>query len=223
MISSPVLLSTAYLPPIPYISKFLTGAPVLIEKHENYQKQSYRNRCYIYGANGKQCLVVPVKKKHGTKTLISDVEIDYSNDWHKIHLKSIESAYRLSPFYEYYADEFGSFYRKEYRFLFTLNMDMLDCILRLVGIRKNYDTTRYWETFNDYPADFRKSIHPKIRLSRPDINFNPLPYQQVFQEKYGFIPCLSIIDLLFNEGPLALEVLGKSVMARSTGNQQGYR
>src|SRR5512145_1659315 len=91
-----ILLSTSYLPPLQYIAKFLSGFPALIEKHENYQKQSYRNRCYIYGANGRQCLVIPVKKLHGEKTPIKEVEIDYTSNWQKIHLKSIESAYRLS-------------------------------------------------------------------------------------------------------------------------------
>ena len=208
--SSSILLSTAYLPPVQYISKFITHVPVLIEKHENYQKQSYRNRCYIYGANGKQCLVIPVKKQ-GIKTPVSEVEIDNQYGWQKIHLKSIESAYRLSAFYEYYADDFRRFYEKECRFLYTLNMELLQLILSLMGIHNDPDTTKSWESIPVNCIDYRQSIHPKLRLALPDDDFNPQPYQQVFQERYGFIPNLSVIDLLFNEGPLAAEVLKKSV------------
>ena len=214
--SSTILLSTAYLPPVQYITKFILGAPVSIEQFENYQKQSYRNRCYIYGANGRQCLVIPVKKQHGLKTPIAEVEIDYRYGWQKIHLKSIESAYRLSAFYEYYADDFRRFYETEYRFLFTLNMDLLALLLRLVGIQNEHGITRSWENLPGNCTDYRQSIHPKARLAQPDNHFNPLPYQQVFQERYGFIPNLSIIDLLFNEGPLAVEILRQSVISGSS-------
>jgi hypothetical protein len=209
--SSSILLSTAYLPPIQYITKFLIDTPVLIEKHENYQKQSYRNRCYIYGANGKQCLVIPVKKQHGEKTPVSEVEIEYKENWQKIHLKSIGSAYRLSAFYEYYADDFKAFYKKETRLLFEWNLDMLFIMLQFLGIQQVPALTYAWEQKPDNRHDFRQGIHPKSRLAQPDMNFTPLPYQQVFQERYGFLPNLSIIDLLFNEGPLAVSVLRKSV------------
>ena len=203
-----ILLSTAYLPPIQYFTKFLAGIPVFIENHENYQKQSYRNRCYIYGANGRQCLVIPVKKQHGEKTPIGNMEIDYKENWQKIHLKSIESAYRLSPFYEYYADDFTRSFQKETRYLFNWNLDLLYVMLAILGITSRPALTLSYEPASG--TDLRYCIHPKERLARPDPAFTPLPYQQVFQERYGFIPNLSIIDLLFNEGPLAGEILKKS-------------
>ena len=210
----PILLSTAYLPPVQYITKFITNIPVLIEKHENYQKQSYRNRCYIYGANGKQCLVIPVKKQ-GLKTPVSEAEIDNRYGWQKNHLKSIESAYRLSAFYEYYADDFRRFYEKECRFLFTLNMELLQLILSLMRIQNDPDITKSWESIPINCMDYRQSIHPKVRLALPDDDFNPQPYQQVFQERHGFIPNLSVIDLLFNEGPLAADILKQSLQVGS--------
>src|SRR5512133_1641107 len=122
------VLSTAYLPPVQYMTKFLSGS-VMIEKHGNFQKQSYRNRCYIYGANGPQCLVVPVKKNHGKKTPITDIEIDYSTHWQHVHLKSIQSAYQLSPFYEFYADELIPLISKHTTLLYDLNNGLLNLLL----------------------------------------------------------------------------------------------
>jgi hypothetical protein len=208
---SNILLSTAYLPPVQYISKFLLNCPVFIEKCENYQKQSYRNRCYIYGANGKQCLVIPIKKQHAEKTPILEVEIDNTYNWQKIHLKSIESAYRLSAFYEYYADDFKTFFEQETRLLFHWNMSLLKTILDMLGIKQEPTVTEFWTEKPDNSYDLRQYINPKARLTQPDNNYNPLPYQQVFQERNGFLSNLSIIDLLFNEGPLAMEVLRKSL------------
>jgi hypothetical protein len=210
----PVLLSTAYLPPVQYISKFIADVPVLIEKHENYQKQSYRNRCYIYGANGRQCLVIPVKNKHWEKTSVDDVEIDYQVNWQKVHMKSIESAYRLSAFYEYYADEFRAEYEQRTALLFDWNLRLLGTILHILGIKGKPELTKIWEKEIVAGTDHRQDINPKSRLSLPDPEFNPLPYQQVFQERYGFIPNLSIVDLIFNEGPMALSILQQSVTGR---------
>jgi hypothetical protein len=210
--SNPIFVSTAYLPPVQYISKFLLGDPVYIEAHENYQKQSYRNRCCVYGANGRQCLVIPVKKHHGEKTPIGNVEIDHKMPWQKIHLKSIESAYRLSPFYEFFIDEIVKIYSKKPVLLFEWNLELTRHILALTGIRTEVILTSGYARPVDSTRDFRQCIHPKKRLSVSDAHFNPLPYQQVFQERHGFLSNLSIIDLLFNEGPLAIEVLRKSII-----------
>jgi hypothetical protein len=205
--SLPILLSTAYLPPVQYIGKFLNADTVYIEKHENYQKQSYRNRCYIYGSNGRQCLVIPIKKKHGEKTPITEVEIDYGKPWQVIHLKSIQSAYRTSPFYEYYADDFNAFFREETVQLFEWNFHLLHYILRILDITVNVNVSQTYEKKPVPVHDLRQSIHPKARLHKSDEHFTPVPYVQVFQERYGFLPNLSIIDLLFNEGPNARNVL----------------
>jgi hypothetical protein len=208
---SSILLSTAYLPPVQYISKFLMYEKVLIEKHEHLQKQSYRNRCYIYGANGRQCLVIPLKKKHDKKALITDVEIDYEKNWKKVHLKSIESAYRLSPFYEYYADDLAACFETNPRHIFNLNHGLLSFLLRALDIRKKILTTRAYKKIAEHAIDMRQSIHPKARLALPDPCFEPVSYQQVFQERYGFQPNLSTIDLLFNEGPQAVKILENSI------------
>jgi len=195
-----IILSTCYLPPIQYISKFMTGLPVCIEKHENYQKQSYRNRCCIYGANGPQNLVIPVKKSHGEKTPVAVVEIDFTSNWKRIHLKSIDSAYRLSPFYEFFADDLIEAYSADIPMLFDWNLHLLKILLNLCRIESVPLVTTFWERESIY--DFRNSINPKKRLNRSDPNFTPNPYPQVFGERFGFLPNLSIIDLLFNTGPL---------------------
>jgi hypothetical protein len=201
-----MILTTAYLPPVQYISKFVSGEP-LIEIHENYQKQSYRNRCCIYGANGVQSLVIPVKKTHGQKMPVSEVEIDYATNWQHTHCKAIESAYRLSPFYEYYADELEKVILQPTVRLVDLNTALLRMMFSLIGINTPIKFTEEWTPMTD--KDFRKIIQPK---SEPeDENFNPLPYQQTFSERFGFQPNLSIIDLLFNDGPETLSILKKTV------------
>jgi hypothetical protein len=208
---SHLLLSTAYLPPVQYISKFLSENKVLIEIHENYQKQSYRNRCYIYGANGRQCLVIPIVKAHGEKTPITRVEIDNQSPWQKIHIKSIQSAYLNSPFYEFYADEFNRFYTQKSALLIDWNSAFLKYILKLLNLETDIKTTTGFEKAPVASPDYRQTIHPKPAHQMPDKNFLPVPYIQVFRDRYGFIPNLSIIDLLFNEGQNAREILVKSI------------
>jgi hypothetical protein len=140
---------------------------------------------------------------------VRDVTIDYSNPWQKIHWKSIESAYRLSPCFEFYEDGLSGFYAKGYRkkFLFDWNNGLTEVILDLLKITANLTFTPVYEKTLADGADFRNSIHPKKRLFRSDPHFNSIPYAQVFDSRYGFIPNLSIIDLLFNEGSHARDVL----------------
>jgi len=208
--TGPVLLSTAYLPPIQYISKLILSSEVLLEQHEKYQKQTYRNRCCIYGANGHQTLVVPVlKQKEG---LITDVHIDHEKKWQQNHWKSIESAYRLSPYFEYYADDLSGFYKKKTDRLFEWNLELLRHIIELLCIQTPLGLTGSFQPpAEEDENDFRYSIHPKDRMNKPDHTFHPIKYQQVFIDKFGFIPNLSILDLVFNEGPHALEVVRNSI------------
>jgi hypothetical protein len=148
-----------------------------------------------------------VKKLHGEKTQISAVEIDYSSPWQKIHLKSIQSAYQTSPFYEYYADDFNSLYEEMPERLLDLNHRLLLYILKTIGLNNKICYTGTFQKSAPDQSDFRQGIQPKPRLNRPDENFRPVPYQQVFRDRNGFLPNLSIIDLLFNEGPNALQVI----------------
>jgi hypothetical protein len=209
MMVGKAILSTSYLGPVQYYSKFLLHSEVSVEQWENYQKQSYRNRCIIYGANGSHCLVVPVSKGSDMKMPIRDVTIDYSKPWQKIHWKSIESAYRLSPCFEFYADELSGFYEKRCgkKFLFDWNTALMELILSLLHIPATFTFTSIYEKVPAGVYDYRESIHPKKRLSGPDPYFTRIRYPQVFESKHGFISNLSIIDLLFNEGGHARDVL----------------
>lgn len=205
-----IILSTAYLPPIQYVSKFLLGE-VVLEAHENYIKQSYRNRCNILAANGAFPLTIPVVKVHGTKSLISEARIDYDLPWQKNHFKSIESAYRNSPYYEHYIDDLKIFYNTKYDLLLDFNADLLTCILRLIGIKSSILFTACFEREYLKDLDYRFTLSPKSAKLEDDPFFRVVDYYQVFEDRYGFTPNLSILDLLFNEGPFAKSVLEQSV------------
>lgn len=206
-----ILLSTAYFPPIQYMVKFLTADKVLIEDDENYLKQSYRNRCIIAGPNGRQSLIVPVKRGSFHKTHIRDIEVDYTLPWITNHLYSLKTAYRSSPFYEFYIDDMKTILRKKFRYLLELNLALLENILNDLGIsRPVHPTGRYYRVKEgERISDYRELIHPKRKKQDP--LFYPATYHQVFENKFGFLSNLSIIDLLFNEGTEALSVLRRSI------------
>jgi len=206
-----VLLSIAYWGPVQYFTKFLIYDEIWLEIHENYTRQTYRNRCNIFGANGKLALTVPVLTGAKHKTLITDLRIDYTKSWQKLHLKGIESAYRSSPFYEFYIDDLIPFYSKKYIFLFDFNMDILQKILNLLDLKTEIKyTDKFVSPAMGNITDMRESIHPK-KSWQSDHHFVPVEYKQVFSDKYSFIANLSIIDLIFNAGPEAAGILRGSI------------
>ncbi len=206
------LLSTAYWAPVQYYSKLIHSTIILVEQHENYLKQTYRNRCRIATANGVQDLTIPVLKTHGEKMPIRDVRIDYSEQWQHNHWRAIVTAYRSSPFFEYYADDFRPFYEHKETFLFDLNDKIFRLAIELIGLRRTID---YTGNFIAVPADVvdnRYTITPKAAQALPDSTFKPQTYYQVFAPVNGFAANLSILDLLCNEGPNALQVLAGSIV-----------
>jgi hypothetical protein len=201
-----LVLSTAYLAPVQYYSKILQYKEVFIERFENYSKQSYRNRCVILAANGPLSLIIPVRKGSIHKTLISDIKIDYSDNWQKLHLKSIESAYNSSPFYQYYIDDLRQIFEKRNLFLIDFNSELQEVILKSLHIKnKIHFTGEYLKSYPENTCDMRDTIHPKKDTDISNFKFHE--YYQVFGEKFGFVPGLSIIDLLFNMGNSSVEKL----------------
>lgn len=199
-----VLLSTAYLPPISYFSCLLHAERIIWEKHEHYVKQSYRNRALIYGANGLHPLIIPVRHDGGERKPICEKEISYDDDWQKIHWRTITSSYRNSPYFEYFEDEFKSFYETKTETLFEFNFQLLKKILELLQIPFVLEFTSSYEA--TYPAevkDLRNSFTPSER------NVGFPKYNQVFCDRYGFIHDLSIVDLLFNKGMEAKKYLSE--------------
>ena len=210
-----VLLTTAYFPPIEYLAaianecSFNPGmtevepAVVYIEACEHYVKQSWRNRCRFYAADGAQTLNFPVRHEDFGKP-ISQMRIDWKTDWLTRHERAIISAYRTSPYFEYYQDELFAILDSRPELMLDFNTQILRFFLRKTGIPADIRFTSEWEavTIEGHKVtDLREAIHPK----RPNSILKDLglerPYWQVFSPKHGFIPGLSIMDLLFNEGP----------------------
>ena len=177
----------------------LNADEALIEQHENFIKQTYRNRCNILAANGLISLSIPLVKISGEKIKIADVKIDYATGWQKQHIKSIESAYRNSPFYEYLIDDLLPFYEKKHKFLFELNLQIISTILEMLEIKKEIKFTANFIEPNKSNLDFRNQIKPKKQAEKITQLANE-KYYQVFNEKHPFHADLSIIDLLFNLG-----------------------
>jgi len=198
----PVLLPYTYLGPIHFYSRIKEDKRVVLERHEHFRKQTFRNRCTIYGANGALDLTVPTLHLSGERSM--DIrEISYTNDWQKLHWKSLESAYRSSPFFEYYEDEFAAKLMNKYTLLRALNRDLMELALRIMDIDFEItETLSYEDNFSG--TDLRDVYTPKSAVMSGQ-SFKRYP--QVFEDRHGFIPNLSIWDLIFNQGPRSKEFL----------------
>lgn len=205
-----VYLTTAYLAPVQYYCKLYQATRSWIEIYDNYLKQTYRNRCIIAAADGPLSLSVPVSKPDTLKCFTKDIRISDHGNWRHLHWNAIRSAYNSSPFFEYYADEFAPFYEKKYTFLIDLNDELRQLICSLLDLQPEVSYTK--EFASPEENDFRETIHPKRNGEDPC--FYPVPYYQVFKDKYGFLPNLSILDLLFNMGPEGLLVLKNCIVSR---------
>lgn len=198
-----ILLSTAYLAPIEYYGCIVNSDEIIIEQQEHYIKQTYRNRCLIATANEIQPLTIPVIKVDGNRTKVKDLQITYAEKWQMIHWRAILSAYSHSPYFLYYKDLLEPFYFKKFKYLFDFNFQLLEEILNILEVEKKVTFTESFEVNpGNESLDLRNSFHPKIKSPK---NFPS--YIQVFAEKFDFLPNLSIIDLLFNEGPSAIDYL----------------
>ena len=206
-----VILSTTYFGPVQWYQKLNTADVTLVEAHENYCKQTYRNRCVIATANGTQALTVPVERPADidlNRCPIRDLRISDHGRWRQLHWNALQSAYSESPFFEYYVDDIKPFFTRRYDFLFDFNMEICERVCSLLDVRPKIElTTEYvnHDDLDDGMADFRDAIVPKH--PKPDETFVHRQYYQVFAGKTGFLPNLSVLDLLFNMGPEGIFIL----------------
>lgn len=192
-----IILSSAYLAPVEYYSALAKAETIFLEHYDSYVKQTYRNRCNIAAANGVLSLTIPVEKSGGEKVLTRDIRISQHNEWQIHHWKSIESAYNSTPFFEYYKDDLFPFYEKKWNFLWDFNFEIQAKVLELLEINPKIQLTENYKTeWDESVIDLRDKIHPKKEKQHSDSK----PYYQVFDQRFGFQPNLSIIDLLFNMG-----------------------
>jgi len=203
-----------YAAPIQYYTKFLMYNTIQMEQMENYSKGSFRNRTYIATANGILCLSIPLVKGKHQQTDIRAVYIDYSQDWRQVHWRSIRTAYGSAPFFEYYADPILQFYEKKHEKLFDFCIDFQKMMLNFLKINTKVEYTEVFELETKGTiVDFRNQISPKkYKIAEAsDALFFPQPYPQLFEDRYGFLPNLSILDLLFCTGPEASMYLKNSI------------
>lgn len=195
------ILSLPFLPSVEWFALYVQSSEVFIEKHEYFVKSSYMNRCFIGGANGKLRLSIPLKGGRDHKILYKDAEISYSCAWQRIQLQSIRSAYGSAPFFEHYMSCFENVIEQKQHYLFNLNLELLKELTRLLKYGQKHQFTDSYEKHPDIDLDLRvSSAQPKFIIPR---------YFQVFEERHGFIPNLSVLDVLFHLGPETLNYLRK--------------
>jgi hypothetical protein len=219
-----VLLSTTYFGPIQWYQKLYRAEEVFIERCESFQKQTYRNRCIIATTNGPQSLTVPVERGQGDQ--IRSLRISDHGNWRHLHWNALKSAYGESPFFDYYQDDIRPFFEQRWDYLFDFNEAIREKMCELLDIQPKVGLTKEFTVYglqftDDYSAaqeglasvstvnckpstvnniiDYREAIRPKHPELDPD--FTPRRYYQVYEQKHGFLPNLSVLDLLFNMGP----------------------
>jgi hypothetical protein len=200
------LLLPTYFPSISNFSAIANADSLLFEVEDNFQKQTNRNRTYIYSPNGIQMLNIPIKHSREKHQKTKEVKLETAFDWQKQHFKSLEAAYRTSPFFEYFEDALLPIFTKKHTFLMDLNFETIEIVSKCLNMKLEYEkTTEYFHEVSD-SLDFRFLANGKKEVA----NFTP--YTQVFGEKHGFINNLSVLDLLFNEGRFALDYLKEQTL-----------
>ncbi len=202
-----ILIQPTYFPSISHFVAMLQAENIVFEMEDNFQKQTNRNRTYIYSPNGIQLLNIPVKHSKLVHQKTKDILIEPDFDWQKQHFKSLEAAYRSSPFFEYFEDDIYPIFVKKHKFLMDLNFEVFEILTKCMRTKLEFGTTT--EFFKEPEAnllDYRFLANGKKDASQFDV------YPQVFDDKHGFINNLSILDLLFNEGKFAIDYLKKQVL-----------
>jgi len=197
------LFLPTYFPSISHFVAMVNAETITFEVDDNFQKQTNRNRMYIYSPNGLQLLNIPIKHSKNAHQKTKDIQLETAFDWQKQHFKSLEAAYRSSPFFEYFEDDLAPIFQKKHTFLMDLNFETIAFIAKCMRWALEFSTTT--EYFSEVPntKDFRFLADGKKDISTFE------NYPQVFQEKEGFLNNLSVLDLLFNEGKFAMDYLKK--------------
>lgn len=198
-----LLLHPTYFPSISHCVAMAQSEKIVFEMEDNFQKQTNRNRTYIYSPNGIQLLNIPVKHSKQIHQKTKDIKIENDFDWQKQHFKSLEAAYRSSPFFEFFEDEILPIFDKKHQFLMDLNFETLEFVTKCLRMKLDYETTAeyFHEVNSNEVRDFRTLVDGKKDQSQFE------SYTQVFDDKHGFSNNLSVLDLLFNEGKYALDYL----------------
>ncbi|MBT8245510.1 MAG: hypothetical protein HKP48_11565 [Winogradskyella sp.] len=202
-----MLLHPTYFPNIAHFATMASSDTFVLEVSDNYQKQTFRNRCDIYGANGKLALTIPVSYTQKNRQQYKDVKISKTENWQLQHLKSLDSAYRMSPFYEFYIDDLMPIFETKFKYLLDVNLKCLELLSDTLEIDLNYRLTEEFINPEGNSNDYR---HLSIIKKSTEFNFDV--YTQVFTEKHGYLNNLSILDLLFNEGPNTIVYLEKQTL-----------
>jgi len=193
------LFHPAYFPSIVQMVAMVQADKIVLEVHDNYQKQTYRNRCYIAHSNGKLGLNIPIQHaKDGKRQRTSEVRPDDSFPWQQQHWKSLQSAYRTSPFFEFYEDDLKPLFETKVLNLLDHNINIFRLLFELLGTDCNYNLSSSYEIEPSYKD------HRNLVVAKQEPQYNLEVYTQVLESHHGFLPNLSILDLLFNEGPNAL-------------------
>ena len=195
-----LLLCTTYFGPIQWYQKLYRAESVQIERWESFQKQTYRNRCIIATTNGPQALTVPIERQF-TINCIKDIRISDHGNWRHLHWNALQSAYGESPFFDYYQDDIRPFFEQRWDYLLDFNEAIREKMCELLDIQPKVDYSKKFTVYSlsSCVSDYRMVIRPKN--PEPDPDFTPKRYYQVYEQKHGFLPNLSILDLLFNMGP----------------------
>jgi len=197
-----ILIHPNYFPNIHQFTQIIKANNILFEVSDNYQKQTFRNRTYVYGANGKLGLFIPVIHSHKNRELFKDVKISYESNWMDLHLKSLQSAYRSSPYFEYFEDDFIKLYSKKEKFLADFNIKCIKLISNLLDLDLNFKiSNEYVEKTNDI-IDLRD-----LSNARKQKTIETPKYIQVFESKHGYLNNLSILDLIFSEGKNSVSLM----------------